>query len=29
MLERLRGESDPVTVLASVPGIGEVLAERL
>jgi hypothetical protein len=29
MLERLRGESDPVEVLASVPGIGIVLAERL
>jgi hypothetical protein len=29
MLERLRGESDPVSVLASVPGIGVVLAERL
>jgi hypothetical protein len=29
MLERLRGESDPVKVLASVPGVGVVLAERL
>jgi hypothetical protein len=29
MLERLRGESDPVKVLASVPGIGVALAERL
>jgi DNA polymerase (family 10) len=29
MLERLRGESDPVAVLASVPGIGKVLAARL
>lgn len=29
MLERLRGESDPVALLASVPGIGGVLAERL
>jgi len=29
MLERLRGESDPVEVLASVPGIGKRLAERL
>lgn len=29
MLERLRGESDAVTLLASVPGIGPVLAERL
>jgi hypothetical protein len=29
MLERLRGESDPVKVLASVPGIGAALAERL
>lgn len=29
MLERLRGESDAVTLLASVPGIGRVLAERL
>jgi hypothetical protein len=29
MLERLRGESDPVELLASVPGIGPALAERL
>lgn len=29
MLDRLRGEADPVTLLASVPGIGKVLAERL
>jgi DNA polymerase (family 10) len=29
MLERLRGESDPVALLASVPGIGKVLAARL
>ncbi len=29
MLDRLRGESDPVSLLASVPGIGRGLAERL
>ncbi|HTR20275.1 MAG TPA: helix-hairpin-helix domain-containing protein [Gemmatimonadales bacterium] len=29
MLDRLRGESDAVTLLASVPGIGPKLAERL
>ena len=29
MLERLRGQSDPMSLLASVPGIGDVLAERL
>ena len=29
MLERLRGESDPVELLASVPGVGLGLAERL
>jgi DNA polymerase (family X) len=29
MLERLRGESDPRTLLTSVPGIGDVLAARL
>ena len=29
MLERLRGESDPVALLASVPGIGYRLADRL
>jgi hypothetical protein len=29
VLDRLQGEADPVTVLASVPGIGKVLAERL
>lgn len=29
MLDRLRGESDPETLFASVPGIGRVFAERL
>ena len=29
MLERLRGENDPVALLASVPGIGPRLAQRL
>ena len=29
MLDRLRGSADPVAVLASVPGIGPVLAHRL
>ncbi len=29
MLERLRGEGDPVRLLSSVPGIGSGLAERL
>ena len=29
MLDRLRSEADPVTLLASVPGIGRVLANRL
>jgi putative hydrolase len=29
MLDRLRGETDPVTLLASVPGIGSSLAGRL
>jgi hypothetical protein len=29
MLDRLRGAVDPVTILASVPGIGRVFAERL
>jgi putative hydrolase len=29
MLERLRGESDPVLLFSSVPGIGPRLAERL
>ena len=29
MLDRLRGESDPIAVLASVPGIGQALAARL
>jgi putative hydrolase len=29
MLDRLHGTSDPVSALASVPGIGETLAERL
>jgi putative hydrolase len=28
-LERLRGELDPVAVIASVPGIGHTLAERI
>jgi hypothetical protein len=28
MLDRLRGESDPITLLRSVPGIGKVLATR-
>lgn len=28
-LERLRGEADPVALLASVPGIGHTLAERI
>ena len=28
-LERLRGESDPVALLASVPGLGHTLAERI
>ena len=28
-LERLRGESDPVALLASVPGVGGTLAERI
>lgn len=28
MLDRLRGESDPITLLRSVPGIGKVIAER-
>lgn len=28
MLERLRGEADPVALLATVPGVGPVLAER-
>jgi hypothetical protein len=28
-LERLRGESDPVTLLASVAGVGHALAERI
>lgn len=28
-LDRLRGDSDPVTLLATVPGIGPVLADRL
>ena len=28
-LERLRGELDPVAVMASVPGIGRTLAERI
>ena len=28
-LERLRGESDPLALLASVPGIGHTLAERI
>ncbi len=29
ILERLRGESDPIALLASVPGIGRTLADRL
>ena len=29
ILERLRGETDPVALLASVPGIGRKIAERL
>lgn len=29
MLERLRGEADPVALLATVPGVGRVTAERL
>lgn len=29
ILDRLRGESDPISLLVSVPGIGPVLAERL
>jgi Holliday junction resolvasome RuvABC DNA-binding subunit len=29
ILERLRGEADPVALLSSVPGIGPALAERL
>lgn len=29
MLDRLRGEADPIVLLRTVPGIGRVLAERL
>lgn len=29
MLDRLRGETDPVALLSTVPGIGRVFAERL
>jgi len=29
MLDRLRGENDPIAVLASVPGIGKTFAHRL
>ncbi len=29
ILERLRGESDPTSILSSVPGIGRTLADRL
>lgn len=29
MLERLRGEADPIALLSSVPGIGPALADRL
>jgi hypothetical protein len=29
MLDRLRGESNPLALLASVPGVGRVLADRL
>ena len=28
MLDRLRGESDPISLLRTVPGIGKVMAER-
>lgn len=28
-LERLRGEADPIALIASVPGVGHVLAERI
>lgn len=29
VLDRLRGESDPVALLSTVPGVGEILAERV
>ena len=29
MLQRLRGEAEPVSLLASIPGIGQKLADRL
>lgn len=29
MLDRLRGEADPITLLRTVPGIGKVMAERV
>lgn len=29
MLDRLRGEGDPLAILASVPGIGKIFAARL
>lgn len=29
MLDRLRGEADPIALLSTVPGIGHVLADRL
>jgi len=29
MLDRLRGEADPIAILASVPGVGRRLAERI
>ncbi len=29
MLQRLRGESDPVEILATAPGIGRIFAERI
>ncbi|HEY7442815.1 MAG TPA: helix-hairpin-helix domain-containing protein [Vicinamibacterales bacterium] len=29
MLDRLRGEADPIALLTSVPGIGRIFAERL
>ncbi len=29
MLDRLRGEADPIALLSSVPGIGKALAQRL
>lgn len=29
MLDRLRGESDPISLLRTVPGVGKKSAERL